>query len=157
MTPLGLLPDKFSILSASVKAGLALLETWDLSRVRSRVVARLSLDPKLVSLAEFEYRRFISLPALQPCKLYGMPDSIVDEWWHDHLIHSRDYSGLCLQLTGNYIHHEPAEPNNDSECHDFALNNTYHDLKYYYGQIREEIWPPLNAVTCKTCAVCKTG
>lgn len=65
---------------------------------------RLSL-PEVAALLR-EYRRFLLLAGLsgQPVT----PSRLVDEAWHLHLTHSRDYWERLVPLLGRPLHHEPA-------------------------------------------------
>jgi len=62
----------------------------------------LESDP---ALAVEEYRRFLTLliceaGALTPCKL-------VDEFWHQHILDSRNYFLFCAGAAGRYLYHIP--------------------------------------------------
>ena len=57
------------------------------------------------ALAVEEYRRFLTLlidekSVLTPCKL-------IDEFWHQHILDSRNYFLFCSQVAGKYLHHVP--------------------------------------------------
>lgn len=86
---------------------LEVLNEWDLGRVQDYVQKENSfgVDP---AKAVVEYRRFIfmALSAQHPC----VPSRAVDEVWHAHLLHSRDYLAFCKAIGRDYIHHEPALP-----------------------------------------------
>lgn len=91
---------------------LAVLNGWDLSRVQDYVGREnaIGIDPaKAVS----EYRKFIfmALSAKHPC----VPSRAVDEVWHAHMLHSRDYTAFCKAMGRDYIHHEPALPGESAE------------------------------------------
>ncbi len=53
-----------------------------------------------------EYRRFLALVATGDEPL--TPSDAVDQAWHLHMVHSRDYwHGLCRDIVGRDIHHTP--------------------------------------------------
>lgn len=90
----------------------AILNGWDLSRIENyfRRENTYGVDPvKAVS----EYRRFIfmALSAKHPC----VPSRVVDEVWHAHVLHSRDYTAFCKAIGQDYIHHEPALPGESAD------------------------------------------
>jgi len=53
-----------------------------------------------------EYRRFLALIAISNEEL--TPSDAVDQAWHLHMVYTRDYwQGLCRDIVGRDIHHEP--------------------------------------------------
>lgn len=53
-----------------------------------------------------EYRRFIALVACADEEF--TPSDAVDQAWHLHMVYTRDYwHGLCRDIVGRDIHHEP--------------------------------------------------
>jgi hypothetical protein len=51
-----------------------------------------------------EYKRFVSLALRSDQEV--TPSSIVDEVWHYHILHTRDYAKFAEQV-GNFLHHNP--------------------------------------------------
>ena len=37
----------------------------------------------------------------------GRPSPLVDEAWHDFLLHTNEYSAYCQQSFGSFVHHVP--------------------------------------------------
>lgn len=55
-----------------------------------------------------EYRRFLMLVASDEALL--TPSDAVDQAWHLHMVYTRDYwHGLCRDILGRELHHEPTE------------------------------------------------
>jgi hypothetical protein len=86
-----------------------------LARVRSSLEHKASVLPWIEeaqllatvdpALAVEEYKRFLTLlieetSVLTPCKL-------IDEFWHQHILDSRNYCLFCSQVAGKYLHHVP--------------------------------------------------
>ena len=86
-----------------------------LTRVRSSLEHKASVLPWIEearllaaadpALAIEEYKRFLTLlidetSVLTPCKL-------IDEFWHQHILDSRNYCLFCSQVAGKYLHHVP--------------------------------------------------
>ena len=94
-------------LSTEQRRRLCVLEAYDLSAVRHRLLAEGLLPHALVDEASLEVRRFLALNALleQPV---GMISKQVDAVWHTCLLFSRLYADLCQQVFGRFLHHEPA-------------------------------------------------
>lgn len=84
---------------------VAFLPNFDLSRVTARV-AREHPDWSAERLkeAEGDYRLFL-FECRTAKELTPSPD--VDELWHAHILHTKDYVRDCQAYFGRYLHHEP--------------------------------------------------
>lgn len=56
--------------------------------------------------AEKQYRFFIYLCAAHNGYL-PVPNELVDEVWHSHILFTSDYSAFCNQVAGKFLHHCP--------------------------------------------------
>jgi hypothetical protein len=103
--PLGIMGDV--VLSSGQLTAFAMLETFDLGRVRDRLIADAAMPSTWVDEAIFEFRRYLGLHVVDE---RGMPmfSRHVDEVWHRCLLFSRMYADLCTQVFGRFLHHEPA-------------------------------------------------
>jgi hypothetical protein len=103
--PLGIRPQV--ALSTEQRRRLCVLEAYDLSTVRHRLLVEGSLSHGLVDEAILEFRRFLALNVIleQPVGMISQP---VDAVWHTCLLYSRLYADLCQQVFGRFLHHEPA-------------------------------------------------
>lgn len=54
------------------------------------------------------YKRFLWLLILYPDHSL-VPTKEIDEFWHNHILHTKRYINDCYQLAGRYIHHHPAD------------------------------------------------
>lgn len=53
------------------------------------------------------YRNFLYLKKKYG-KQYLLPPSVeIDEFWHNHILHTEKYFSDCLFLFGEYLHHSP--------------------------------------------------
>ena len=73
--------------------------------------------------------RWVRLEAEQCCSLYKnflwlnkkflplelVPTREIDEFWHNHILYTREYVKDCYHIFGHYFHHEPASPLGDQE------------------------------------------
>ena len=62
----------------------------------------LETDP---TLATEEYRRFLALLMIEAGRI--SPCKLVDEFWHQHILDSRNYARFCARAAGRYLHHTP--------------------------------------------------
>ncbi|HEX2549313.1 MAG TPA: hypothetical protein VHM20_05755 [Gammaproteobacteria bacterium] len=37
-----------------------------------------------------------------------VPTREIDEFWHNHILYTKNYFQDCLQIFGHYLHHQPA-------------------------------------------------
>jgi hypothetical protein len=57
-------------------------------------------------LAEQEYRKFLSLKKYYPDAAL-VPNQLLDEFWHAHILDTAAYHADCDMVFGKYIHHYP--------------------------------------------------
>lgn len=96
-------------------------------------IARTGLTRHHVDQIVQEYRRFIELAKNHKVS----PSHAVDEFWHFHILNTRDYIDFCDRYVGRYLHHTPStSPMKDQYCE---------TLQLYYDVFSEtpppSIWP----------------
>ncbi len=80
----------------------------DLSMVKMKLQDSeegLGWTPEQCELAEVEYKRFLHL-----CAVHGkgiVPNKIMDQMWHYHILDTRAYHKDCEAVFGHYMHHFP--------------------------------------------------
>lgn len=99
------------------------LPDFDLSYVRQRV-AREHPDwsQERLNTAESDYRLFLArCKAPHEDPLAPAPDA--DEFWHAHILHTRDYARDSQNYFGHFLHHKPTtgvdcirEPGDEGAC-----------------------------------------
>lgn len=52
-----------------------------------------------------------------------MPSRLVDDMWHELLLHTRDYAAFCDAAFGRFLHHEPESAMTPAQA---ALNRSGH-------------------------------
>ena len=83
---------------------------------------------------ELLYRRFLHLIATHPTTPLA-PSACIDEYWHAHILHTRQYINDCTNIAGSYIHHEPADSRNpDGESLKVAFQNTCDLYEQIFGE-----------------------
>jgi hypothetical protein len=59
------------------------------------------------------YKKFLLLQKMHlPTQL--VPTRQIDEFWHNHILYTKNYSADCMQIFGHYLHHEPAAPSDSA-------------------------------------------
>jgi uncharacterized membrane protein YgcG len=89
-------------------------------------------DDYLNRLVE-EYKRFIQLAK----KNKVTPSTIIDEFWHFHILNTKDYVKFCDDYIGRYLHHSPSNS---------PMEEQYEKtLRLYYDTFKEipneQFWP----------------
>lgn len=120
---------------------------WEFPHVREHLKFEHGLSDQDTLKLENEYKKFMS--ALVSEKRYGeMPISEpVDQFWHTHILFTRDYTRFCQAVAGEYIHHTPTS--STAERH--SLENAYESvtvptLTQHFGKLDETLWPKASQV-----------
>lgn len=58
-----------------------------------------------------------------------VPTREIDEFWHNHILHTQRYTEDCLHIFGHYLHHQPAEPTTTDWI---AIKNNFEITKELY-------------------------
>jgi hypothetical protein len=103
--PLGVQPA--IALTGEQWRSLQVLQDYDLTLVRDRLVRDAVMPSGWVDEAILEFRRYLGLRVLEnePLMMFSKP---IDNVWHTCLLFSRLYADLCQQAFGTFLHHEPA-------------------------------------------------
>jgi hypothetical protein len=86
---------------------LQVLQDYDLTPVRERLLRDAAMPSTWVEEALLEFRRYLGLRLIEarPIIMFSKP---VDNVWHTCLLFSRLYADLCQQAFGEFLHHDPA-------------------------------------------------
>jgi len=71
-------------------------------------------QPPLASICEMLYKRFLWLLIKFPDQQLT-PTRDIDEFWHNHILYTKQYVVDCNALLGRYIHHQPSDPDDKKE------------------------------------------
>lgn len=127
--------------------------SWNLVSVAERARKRMGWSVDFAALVEREYRRFMALGAITTGTTLGMCGP-VDEFWHEHILYTRDYAAFCSAVAGKFIHHEPAQASLNPSARSYQL--TLDLLELHFGSVSYDIWPSVANFNCGTdnCAMC---
>lgn len=137
-------------LTALQASGLERLSSWDLEAPARKVAERNCWTWGYAQAVSQEYRNFVALLVINPNATYGMAGP-VDEFWHEHILHTRDYQSMCSATVGEFVHHEAAAVL-ASDGVDFYADETIPALHRTFGEI-SPIWPSIECSnsTAKCC------
>lgn len=109
------------------------LHQLDLGYVRNKMCSShypLPRWPEALALkCEQLYKRFLLLLLKHPREPL-VPTRDMDEFWHNHILFTKNYTQDCLALYGCYMHHTPSDPDNQDEIS--ALVPHYQRTKILY-------------------------
>ncbi len=60
------------------------------------------------------YKNFLWLMVHYPDETL-VPTREIDEFWHNHILHTKRYMADCQRLAGRYLHHTPSSPDDSEE------------------------------------------
>lgn len=85
----------------------SLIYSANFDSVVSRLVAVNKWSKREALLAVQQYRNFLFLKRKYDHQ-YTLPPSVdIDEVWHAHILHTREYMNFCQHVFGHFVHHEP--------------------------------------------------
>lgn len=93
------------------------LDQLDLSYIRQSMCSKYYSLPRWDEASaltcEKLYKRFLWL--IVKYKQPLVPSKEIDEFWHNHILYTKNYAADCEVLAGHYIHHNPSNPEDESE------------------------------------------
>jgi len=119
------------------------IDQIDLSVIRSCLAEHEGIKDSQARKLEEEYKRFIALAIAYPEHNLAI-SSVVDAFWHQHLMHTIDYVQFCERLAGRFLHHCPFEAH-QADVEDEAIDESYlQTLSLYathFGEPQADYWP----------------
>lgn len=92
-------------------------------------------------LAEREYRRYLTLKKLYP-GVELVPNKMLDEFWHAHILDTVAYHADCESVFGFYVHHFPyfgIYGDDDYQNLVTAFEKTKSLYELHFGEYPEEL------------------
>ena len=83
------------------------------------------LTPKGCQLVARALREFFLAHLKSKRGFVGMPSRVVDDLWHEFILHTREYQRFCDKAFGKYFHHVPASAMGKNKYGDEALRLTW--------------------------------
>ncbi len=92
-------------------------------------------------LIEAATRQWFRILARHPKTRLSMPSLVVDDMWHELLLHTRDYAAFCDAAFGRFLHHEPESAMTPDQAATNRSNRLLKTLRFAYQD--ENCWPEL--------------
>lgn len=132
------------MLDVTLDAARQAINELDLNNVIKRLTKKDAWKSKRAQAAVIQYRNYLWL-----LKKYGSdhhlpPSKDIDEVWHSHILHTRQYQQDCHTIFGSYLHHEPEyfQTNTiDAKQHAERFAKTQELYKQEFGDYIYEINP----------------
>ena len=80
------------------------------------------------------YKRFLFLNKKYP-EINFVPTKQIDEFWHNHILHTTKYHKDCSAIFGHYRHHTPSA--NTLEEKDILMNGFEKTQELYFFEFHE--------------------
>ena len=134
---------------------LALLDSLDLEPIMVKAIdAEEGFGWSLAKTKQIanEYKKFLALCLLHPEEPI-VPSSLVDDFWHLHILDTQKYDEDCKQFLGYFLHHFPyfgMRGDADLENLKMAWKNTLDFYKTAFDELPvADIW--LKSKRCPNC------
>ncbi len=102
--PLGISEDFF--LTSRQRVMLDAIENYELGFLVERLKRKEAVRADLIDEAVYEFRRYMALVALGHQDI-AMVSQDVDEVWHNFIVFTQRYSQFCVDVFGEFLHHDP--------------------------------------------------
>lgn len=118
------------------------------------------LDPDVLSKVEFEYKRLMIICGGSGNTSIGVgPAELVDDFWHEHILFTKQYMEFCQEHFGEYIHHQPCGKGLKSMTSEMEGPEAYHDFLCMYRETfgeeaPVEFWPRISTHSNKCGTKC---
>lgn len=125
---------------------------FDISTVLNRFMIKHSVSETLAKEYEIELKRYLVM-----CShgLYGMA-GMVDELWHEFVLHTKLYSEFCNTCLGEFIHHVPHSEESIKGGNKLKEYKAFLDdyLLYFNHEAPMHIWPDIVTTTASDIGNC---
>lgn len=85
------------------------IDTFDYGPVKRKVARDHALPPAKLDEGIENLKRYYAVALLDPLNLHAVSKG-VDPFWHSHILFTSEYHNFCSGIFGQFIHHEPLDP-----------------------------------------------
>lgn len=119
----------------------------DLEREKQYLANRQGfLDDGYLDEMEIEYKKFMFLLSTYNDLCIPISEEI-DDLWHTHVLHTKNYSEFCLNICGKFIHHNPTMSDEENlQLMPFYQNNTLVLYAKHFGYPVAKFWLDITPV-----------
>lgn len=117
-----------------MKNKIEFIQRLDLNYIIVRMIDKKSWSPVDAEATVRKYKNFLILKIIYP-QLSCVPTSEIDEIWHEHILHTKNYMRDCEQIFGHFLHHNPSDGSDDDKE---LLAALYNKTKQLYEEHFQE-------------------
>ena len=113
-------------------------------QIVDRAARRRGMSAEESSMAAGELVKFLRVCADSTASL--APSAIVDDLWHEFILHTKAYSTFCANELGTFVHHVPSDRADNS-----AYMRARDRIAERFGSVDERFWPAAGANCDSSC------
>lgn len=116
-------------------------------------------DDKTLDHVEKEYRRFLALAYAYPERRI-VPDRMVDEFWHQHILDTRAYADDTRAIFGHFLHHFPYLGMRGPDDEERLMQHYSESLelhRLHFGRVQPDLNSTLSSCDSSDCSRCADG
>lgn len=91
----------------STENSIAYIKALDLSQIIYKLSAHMGWSQKHAEQVSGMYRNFLILKLKYPDITILPPSDDIDEFWHMHILDTKNYQIQCYEIFGQYLNHNP--------------------------------------------------
>jgi len=118
-----------------------IIEALDLAPIINRMVKINGWTENQARTAASQYKNFLFLKKKYGSEYSLPPSEDIDEFWHNHILHTQKYTRDCQIIFGDFLHHHPHHGENGTisqqELEVCFENETQ---KFYFQEFGEYIY-----------------
>jgi len=122
------------------------IQALDLSYLEGRIVKEGKISRENVGNAIRRYKNFLSLMIKYPGQII-VPTADIDEVWHNHILHTREYMHDCKTIFKKYQHHTPFHGHDDKNAQEKMSQWYYKTAELYIEEFQESYALELDVAT----------
>lgn len=116
---------------STIRQRAKLLSKFDYTNVRKKFNQNNPTTAYPVEVVEEEYTKYLSMAGSLPSI---SPPYWIDMFWHEDILHTKDYTRKCNLVFGGYIHHNPSNGTmSDAKNNELANSNTIEAYRVTFG------------------------
>jgi hypothetical protein len=134
-----LTPAAKAVMGASALAAIGRIDNIDFGLIIKSAHAKmrqLGIEPRLSpEEAESALKQFYALSVANPDEKTFAVSSVVDDYWHSHILYTAQYRQFCQTVFGGFMDHVPLDKENRGDVEEVRelYTKTHAELKRLFG------------------------
>jgi len=118
------------------------IDTFDYEAVKRKVARDEHLPGPALNEGIENLKRYYAVALLDPLNLHAVSKE-VDPFWHSHVLFTSQYQGFCQKIFGQFVHHQPLDPDDKRQV-EFVTQLYGYTLDTYkklFKEVDPKWWP----------------